>query len=184
MSPNPPNRLGTPSRPLAALLIRQSERCKATSSNSRPSATGRLSQATGPTSCGLRVRRQVLMRTGRRTGLAPAAKALPCHGARGKLTLSPTPTLATVMQRATSKGGRPKTPADVRRLICQMSVANPLWRAPRIHGELLKLGIDVGQTTWRNICRRAGSEIKTRPAQGGLRRILAGSCYGRAVRCR
>jgi hypothetical protein len=28
-----------------------------------------------------------------------------------------------------------------------MSLANPLWGAPRIHGELLKLGIDVGQTT-------------------------------------
>jgi hypothetical protein len=28
-----------------------------------------------------------------------------------------------------------------------MSVANPLWGAPRIHGELLKLGVDVGQTT-------------------------------------
>jgi transposase InsO family protein len=28
-----------------------------------------------------------------------------------------------------------------------MSIANPLWGAPRIHGELLKLGIDVGQTT-------------------------------------
>jgi len=28
-----------------------------------------------------------------------------------------------------------------------MSVANPLWGAPRIHGELLKLGMDVGQTT-------------------------------------
>src|SRR4029453_7628064 len=32
-------------------------------------------------------------------------------------------------------------------LIREMSVANPLWGAPRIHGELLKLGIDVGQTT-------------------------------------
>jgi hypothetical protein len=29
----------------------------------------------------------------------------------------------------------------------KMSLANPLWGAPRIHGELLKLGIDVGQTT-------------------------------------
>jgi hypothetical protein len=29
----------------------------------------------------------------------------------------------------------------------EMSVANPLWGAPRIHGELLKLGIDVGQTS-------------------------------------
>jgi hypothetical protein len=36
--------------------------------------------------------------------------------------------------------------ADVRQLIRDMSVANPLWGAPRIHGEL-KLGIDVGQTT-------------------------------------
>jgi transposase InsO family protein len=32
-------------------------------------------------------------------------------------------------------------------LIREMSIANPLWGAPRIHGELLKLGIDVGQTT-------------------------------------
>src|SRR5262245_3258671 len=44
-------------------------------------------------------------------------------------------------------GGRPTTPADIRQLIREMSVANPLWGAPRIHGELLKLGIDVGQTT-------------------------------------
>jgi len=45
------------------------------------------------------------------------------------------------------RGGRPKTPADIRQLIRDMSAANPLWGAPRIHGELLKLGIDVGQTT-------------------------------------
>jgi hypothetical protein len=45
------------------------------------------------------------------------------------------------------RGGRPKTPADIRQLIRDMSVANPLWGAPWIHGELLKLGIDVGQTT-------------------------------------
>jgi transposase InsO family protein len=45
------------------------------------------------------------------------------------------------------QGGRPKTELEVRRLIREMSVANPLWGAPRIHGELLKLGIDVGQTT-------------------------------------
>src|SRR5712671_2368366 len=45
------------------------------------------------------------------------------------------------------RGGRPKTAADIRQLIHDMSIANPLWGAPRIHGELLKLGIDVGQTT-------------------------------------
>src|SRR5205814_9487751 len=45
------------------------------------------------------------------------------------------------------RGGRPSIPVDIRCLIREMSVANPLWGAPRIHGELLKLGIDVGQTT-------------------------------------
>src|SRR5580765_6570835 len=45
------------------------------------------------------------------------------------------------------RGGRPKASAEVRQLIWEMSLANPLWGAPRIHGELLKLGIDVGQTT-------------------------------------
>ena len=45
------------------------------------------------------------------------------------------------------RGGRPKTPWEIRHLIREMSLANPLWGAPRIHGELLKLGIDVGQTT-------------------------------------
>jgi len=45
------------------------------------------------------------------------------------------------------QGGRPKTELEVRQFIREMSVANPLWGAPRIHGELLKLGFDVGQTT-------------------------------------
>jgi transposase InsO family protein len=45
------------------------------------------------------------------------------------------------------RGGRPKVPRDVRQLIRDISIANPLWGAPRIHGELLKLGVEVGQTT-------------------------------------
>ena len=49
--------------------------------------------------------------------------------------------------RSRPRGGRPKAPVDVRQLIRDISIANPLWGAPRIHGELLKLGIDVGQTT-------------------------------------
>ena len=44
-------------------------------------------------------------------------------------------------------GGRPKVPIEVRGLIRRMSVENPLWGAPRIHGELLKLGIEVAQST-------------------------------------
>ncbi len=43
--------------------------------------------------------------------------------------------------------GRPAVTVEIRQLIRQMSGANPLWGAPRIHGELLKLGIDVGQTS-------------------------------------
>jgi hypothetical protein len=43
--------------------------------------------------------------------------------------------------------GRPKVPLDIRQLIRDMSLANPLWGAPRIHGELLKLGIEIGQTS-------------------------------------
>ena len=45
------------------------------------------------------------------------------------------------------RGGHPKIPLEIRRLIREMSLANRLWGAPRIHGELLELGIDVGQTT-------------------------------------
>ena len=45
------------------------------------------------------------------------------------------------------RGGRPTAPLEIRGLIREMSIANPLWGAPRIHGELLKLGIEVGQTS-------------------------------------
>src|ERR1700680_2730354 len=43
--------------------------------------------------------------------------------------------------------GRPAVSQEVRDLIRTMSRANPLWGAPRIHGELLKLGIDIGETS-------------------------------------
>src|SRR5262245_13620044 len=43
--------------------------------------------------------------------------------------------------------GRPTIRADLRELISRMSRANPLWGAPRIHGELLKLGLTVSQAT-------------------------------------
>jgi len=60
------------------------------------------------------------------------------------------------------RGGRPIVPAKIRRLIREMSIANPLWGAPRIHGELLKLGIDIGQTSvTKYMARRRGP-----PSQG------------------
>ena len=44
-------------------------------------------------------------------------------------------------------GGRPTVPLETRQLIREMSIANPLWGAPRIHGELRKLGIKISQAT-------------------------------------
>src|SRR5437762_1559430 len=42
-------------------------------------------------------------------------------------------------------GGRPAVSLEVRALIRKMATANPLWGAPRIHGELLKLGINISE---------------------------------------
>ncbi len=57
--------------------------------------------------------------------------------------------------------GRPAVSAEVRELIRAMSLANPLWGAPRIHGEMLKLGIDVGQTSVaKYMARRRGPHRK------------------------
>ena len=44
-------------------------------------------------------------------------------------------------------GGRPQIEKDLGALIRQMSIENPLWGAPRIHGELLKLGFEVAQSS-------------------------------------
>ena len=49
--------------------------------------------------------------------------------------------------RSRNRVGRPKVSAELRTLIGEMSRANTLWGAPRIHGELLKLGIEVAQST-------------------------------------
>src|SRR5262249_41724638 len=64
-------------------------------------------------------------------------------------------------------GGRPLVPADIRRLIREKSIANSLWGAPRIHGELLKLGIDVGQTTVAKYMAR-----RRRPPSQGWKTFL------------
>ena len=44
-------------------------------------------------------------------------------------------------------GGRPQIETELRALIRRMSIENPLWGAPRIHGELLKLGVEVAQSS-------------------------------------
>jgi putative transposase len=45
------------------------------------------------------------------------------------------------------RSGRSKTSTEIRDLIRRMSAANPLWGAPRIHGELLKLGVNISEAT-------------------------------------
>ena len=52
--------------------------------------------------------------------------------------------------------GRPAVAPEVRRLIRAMSQANPLWGAPRIHGELLKLGIEISETSVSKYMARSG----------------------------
>ena len=58
--------------------------------------------------------------------------------------------------KSRSRGGRPKVPMEIRRLIREMSLANRLWGAPRIHGELLKLGIEVAQSTVAKYMAKGG----------------------------
>jgi putative transposase len=50
-------------------------------------------------------------------------------------------------RKSRRRAGRPNVAAEIRNLIRRMSQANPLWGAPRIHGELRKLGIEVAQST-------------------------------------
>jgi hypothetical protein len=69
-------------------------------------------------------------------------------------------------------GGRPQISAELRALIRRMSIENPLWGAPRIHGELLKLGFEVAQSSVAKYMVKRGGP----PGQGG-----APSCARRTV---
>ena len=53
-----------------------------------------------------------------------------------------------------TRPGRPSTDAKVRTLVAKMAAANPLWGAPRIHGELCKLGVAVSERTVSRLLRR------------------------------
>jgi len=73
----------------------------------------------------------------------------------------------------TRRAGRPQVPLKVRRLIREMSLANPFWGAPRIHGELLKLSINVGQTSVAKYMAR-----RRRPPSQGWRTFLFNHAEG------
>ncbi|MGH7813065.1 MAG: integrase core domain-containing protein, partial [Candidatus Binataceae bacterium] len=56
------------------------------------------------------------------------------------------------------ENGRKAVDFGTRKLTREMCIANPLWGAPRIHGELLKLGIEVSQATVaRYMVRKPGA---------------------------
>ena len=99
-------------------------------------------------------------------------------------------------QRSTrTRPGRPSTTAAIRTLVDQMTEANPLWGAPRIHGELGKLGIAVSERTvsrllgrrrrppsqtWRtfltnHVASLVSADFFTVPTLTG--RVLFVSCY-------
>jgi len=66
--------------------------------------------------------------------------------------------------KSRSFGGRPKIVADLRALIRRISAENPLWGAPRIHGELLKLGFELAQSSVaKYMVKRCGP-----PSQGWI----------------
>jgi len=77
--------------------------------------------------------------------------------------------------------GRPRVNTDTRALVRRMATANPLWGAPRIHGELLKLGFEVSERTVSRclpkrstavtILARVPRQSRRRP---GLDRLLHG----------
>jgi hypothetical protein len=51
-------------------------------------------------------------------------------------------------------------PLEIRRLIREMNLANPLWGAPRIHGELLKLGIEIRLKDPDNVTEKGASPAR------------------------
>ena len=81
------------------------------------------------------------------SGLAGLAANAGHRGAGDRHRVAPSrpPTVLDVEEP--SPHGSAPVPREVRDLIRTMSHANPLWGAPRIHGELLKVGIDVSQAT-------------------------------------
>jgi len=77
------------------------------------------------------------------------------------------PAFAPIGWKSRSPGGRPQISAELRVLIRRMSIENPLWGAPRIHGELLKLGFEVAQSSVaKYMVKRRG------PASQGWRTFL------------
>jgi transposase InsO family protein len=75
--------------------------------------------------------------------------------------------------RSRRLGGRPRIDRELRALIRRISRENPLWGAPRIHGELLMLGVEVAQSTVAKYMGRSG-----RPTSQGRKTFLRNQAAG------
>jgi len=84
--------------------------------------------------------------------------------------------------KSRSYPGRPRIPGEVRDLIHEVSLANPLWGALRIHGELLKLGIEVAQTTVAKYMAQ-GRPPTFAILEGIPPKPRRGHCFDRLRRC-
>ena len=78
--------------------------------------------------------------------------------------------------KSRNRGGRPKINRELRDLIQRMCKENPLWAAPRIHGELLKLGFNVAQSTVSKYMLRG-----RRPSSQGWKTFLRNHADGIAA---
>ena len=85
-------------------------------------------------------------------------------------------------RRSHPRGGRPQVGADVRRLTREMARANRLWGAPRIHGELLKLGFEVSERTIPRLMRAGGRHPRRRGGRSS-RTISARASPSTSSRC-
>src|SRR5262245_48610848 len=65
--------------------------------------------------------------------------------------------------RSRHRGGRPRISEEIRTLIRRMASENADWGAPRIHGELLKLGFDLSERTSHGICDAAAAAAMPPP---------------------
>jgi transposase InsO family protein len=73
-------------------------------------------------------------------------------------------------------GGRPAIDPEIRTLIRRMARENPLWGAPRIHGELLKLGFEVSERTVSNLMPKPSSDRTGQSWKTFLHNHLATVC--------
>src|SRR5207237_2840995 len=87
----------------------------------------------------------------------------PCSATRSKRPrFGPLDRAFWTWKSRSARTGRPSTGSAIAHLVRTMALANPLWGAPRIHGELLKLGFDVSQrTVARRMPRRPKSPSQT-----------------------